>query len=357
MNVSRRADQTVDFEVEIQNLQLYQGTTRNKVVLAKSIQTRNGKPAFSLVTDGANSSDTVYIKVVSAPMTTQMDVINYCETIRRICSIGKKINGTSLQDYFNLTLALQYTQESNRYKLTFPSAKILPCNNYINLAVPFNAIGSPKFAQTKLFANEKKDNNPALCPFSAAQEYAQKYKTTFGASETLVSLLTLFFYQQIVLINAKNFITPYTANARPAENLSKTIFPVLFKVSKADTIKTVLSDAERRQLGNEKLLEKIQADLSNIATRVGTGSVPHGYIENATAVLRVNATTPVTLFDEPLPSGVIAPYPMEASAGYYVVVEARQTQLNDRMNQVLCDPQKAAPQDFLRELQSFFAET
>lgn len=357
MNISRRADQTVDFEVEIQNLQLCQGPTRSNVVLAKSIQTRNGKPAFSLVTDGAGGSNTVYIKVVSAPTTTQMDVLDYFETIRRICSIGKKNNGTSLQDYFNPMFALQYTQEANRYKLTFPSAKILPGNSHINLAVPFNAIGSSKIARTKLFANEKKDNNPALCPFSAAQEYAQKYKTTFGASETLVSLLTLFFYQQIVLINAKNFIIPYTTNTRPAENLSKTIFPVLFKVSKADIIKKVLSDAERSKLGDNKLLEKIQADLSNIATRVGTVSVPPGYTQKATEVLSVNATTPVTLFDEPLPSGVIAPYPMAAGAGYYVVAEARQTQLNDRMKQALCDPLKATPQDFLRELQSFFAET
>jgi|GEM_PF-4128809 len=357
MNISRRADQSVDFEVEIQNLQLCQGPTRSNVVLAKSFQTRNGKPAFSLVTDGAGGANTVYIKVVSAPMTTQVDVLNEFETIRRICSIGKKNNGTSLQDYFNPMFALQYTQEANRYKLTFPSAKNLPGNSHINLAVPFNAIGSSKIARTKLFANEKKDINPALCPFSAAQEYAQKYKTTFGASETLVSLLTLFFYQQIVLINAKNFITPYTTNTRPAENLSKTIFPVLFKVSKADIIKKVLSDAERSKLGNDELLKKIQADLSAIAAGVSAVSVPHGYIENATAVLSVNATTPETLFDEPRLSGVIAPYPMATNAGYYVVAEARKTPLNELMKQALCDSQKATQKKFLEELQKFFAKT
>lgn len=357
MNISKREDQSVGFEVEIQNLQLCQGPKKNKVLLAKSIQTQSEKPGFSLVTDGAGGANTVYIEVVSEPMTTQKDILKYCETIRRICSIGKKNGKTPLPDYFNPTLTMEYTQASNNYKLTFPSSKILPSNDHINLAVPFNAIGGPEFAQTKLFTNENKDNNPALCPFSAAQEYAQKYKTTFGASETLVSLLTLFFYQQIVLINAKIFITPYTANAQPAENLAKTRFPVLFKVSKADIIKTVLSDAERSKLGDNKLLGKIQADLSNIATRVGTVSVPTDYTQKATEVLRVNATTPETLFDEPRLSGVIAPYPMATNAGYYVVAEARKTPLNELMKQALCDSQKVTQKKFLEELQNFFAKT
>lgn len=262
-----------------------------------------------------------------------------------------------MPDYFTPTLAMGYTQASNNYKLTFPGSKILPGNDYINLTVPFNAIGGPEFAQTKLFTNENKNTNPVLRPFSAAQEYAQKYKTTFGASETLVSLLTMFFYQQIVLINAKIFIIPYAANERPAENLAKTRFPVLFKVSKADIIKTVLSDAERSKLGNDELLKKIQADLSNIATRVGTVSVPPGYTQKATEVLSVNATSSRTLFDEPRLSGVIAPRPIKASTGYYVVAEARKTQLNDLMKQALCDSQKVTPQDFLMELQCFFTKT
>lgn len=357
MSISKREDQSVGFEVEIQNLQLCQGPTQNKVLLAQSSQTRNEKPAFSLVTDGAGGANTVYIEVVSAPMTTQDDILDYFETIRHICSLGKKRGTIALPDYFNPTFTLEYTQEANRYELSFPSAKILPSNDHINLAVPFNAIGGPKFAQTKLFTNENKDNNPALCPFSAAQEYAQKYKTTFGASETLVSLLTLFFYQQIVLINAKIFITPYAANEQPAENLAKTRFPVLFKVSKADIIKTVLSDAERSKLGDNKLLKKIQADLSNIATRVGTVSVPHGYTQKATEVLSVNATTPETSFDEPRLSGVIAPYPMATNAGYYVVAEARKTPLNELMKQALRDPQEATRKKFLDELKDFFAKT
>lgn len=299
-------------------MQLCQGPTQNKVLLAQSSQTRNEKPAFSLVTDGAGGANTVYIEVVSEPMKTQKDVLDYFETIHRICSIGKKKGPIALPDYFNPTFTLEYTQEANCYELSFPSAKILPSNDHINLDIPFNAIGGPKFAQTKLFTNENKNTNPALRPFSAAQEYAQKYKTTFGASETLVSLLTMFFYQQIVLINAKIFITPYTANNQPAENLTKTRFPVLFKVSKADIIKTVLSDAERSKLGNDELLKKIQADLSNIATRVGTVSVPPGYTQKATEVLSVNATSSRILFDEPRLSGVIAPRPIKASTGYYV---------------------------------------
>lgn len=336
---------------------LCQGPKKNKVLLAKSIQTQSEKPGFSLVTDGAGGANTVYIEVVSEPMKTQKNVLDYFETIHRICSIGKKRGPIALLDYFNPTFTLEYTQEANCYELSFPSAKILPSNDHINLDIPFNAIGGPKFAQTKLFTNENKNTNPALRPFSAAQEYAQKYKTAFGASETLVSLLTMFFYQQIVLINAKIFITPYAANKQPAENLAKTRFPVLFKVSKADIIKTVLSDAERSKLGNDELLTKIQADLSNIATRVGTVSVPHGYTQKATEVLSVNATTPETSFDEPRLSGVIAPYPMATNAGYYVVAEARKTPLNELMKQALCDSQKATQKKFLEELQKFFAKT
>ena len=90
MSISKREDQSVGFEVEIQNLQLCQGPTQNKVLLAQSSQTRNGKPTFSLVTDGAGGANTVYTEVVSAPMTTQDDVLDYFETIRRICSLGKK---------------------------------------------------------------------------------------------------------------------------------------------------------------------------------------------------------------------------------------------------------------------------
>lgn len=357
MSISKRKDQSVGFEVEIQNLQLCQGPKKNKVLLAKSIQTQSEKPGFSLVTDGAGGANTVYIEVVSEPMKTQKNVLDYFETIHRICSIGKKRGLIALPDYFNPTFTLEYTQEANCYELSFPSAKILPSNDHINLDIPFNAIGGPKFAQTKLFTNENKNTNPALRPFSAAQEYAQKYKTAFGASETLVSLLTMFFYQQIVLINAKIFITPYAANKQPAENLAKTRFPVLFKVSKADIIKTVLSDAERSKLGNDELLTKIQADLSNIATRVGTVSVPTDYTKKATEVLSVNATTPETLFDEPRLSGVIAPHPMAAGAGYYVVAEARKTPLNDLMKQALCDSQKATQKKFLDELKDFFAKT
>lgn len=91
MSISKREDQSVGFEVEIQNLQLCQGPTQNKVLLAQSSQTRNEKPAFSLVTDGAGGANTVYIEVVSAPMTTQDDILDYFETIRCICSIGKKM--------------------------------------------------------------------------------------------------------------------------------------------------------------------------------------------------------------------------------------------------------------------------
>ena len=90
MSISKSDDQSVGFEVEIQNLQLCQGPTQNKVLLAQSSQTRNGKPTLSLVTDGAGGANTVYTEVVSAPMTTQDDVLDYFETIRRICSLGKK---------------------------------------------------------------------------------------------------------------------------------------------------------------------------------------------------------------------------------------------------------------------------
>lgn len=90
MNISKRADQTVGFEVEIQNLQLKNDKNENKILLAESDKKINGKPAFYFVTDGAGGAPTVYIEVVSAPMKTVEDVRNYIKTVRQICSIGKK---------------------------------------------------------------------------------------------------------------------------------------------------------------------------------------------------------------------------------------------------------------------------
>lgn len=357
MDISKRADQTVGFEVEIQNLQLCDGKKENKILLAESDKKINGKPAFYFVTDGAGGAPTVYIEVVSAPMKTVEDVRDYIKTVRQICSIGKKSLPMPLPDYFGSVVSMQYTPASSCYKITCPRPLINASNNHINLAVPFQTIGKSKFAETILFDNESKDvrSNISKQPFRAAQKYANNYKP-MGASDAIVSLLTLFFYQQIVLLNSKIFIKPYTAE-NPCENLSKTRFPVLFKVCKADIIKTALSDEERVMLNNSAILAQIEKDLKSISTQVGTVRLPTDYIKNATKVLSVNATESAPLYDEPRLSGVIAPYKMAGVSDCYIVAEARTTKLNEQMKDMFLNMKDNTVQAFVKALQELFDRT
>lgn len=119
MDISKRADQTVGFEVEIQNLQLENGKKENKILLAESDKKINGKPAFSFVTDGAGGAPTVYIEVVSAPMKTEEDVKDYIKTVCQICSIGKRKSKMALPDYFGSDVTMKYTPASSSYKIKY----------------------------------------------------------------------------------------------------------------------------------------------------------------------------------------------------------------------------------------------
>lgn len=336
------ADQTVGFETEIQNFQLdTRLQNKTEIVRIYSIDDGNKKPFMKLVSEGADTIKTSYVEIVSEPYSVQEKVELYFKAIKIICNNLDKRNelgkDKSLKNFFEkirgnfdkLRLTFEFvSREIENYKLQMPNnTQNCVSNIHINVALPFKKLLA--FAKCGLFPEG--DIRTAVFPYVCKQ-----VEEKFGEyQQNLKSLLALHLYQYAVysklsLEQTKIYLKvnePYK-NVKD-NNSNKLSFNVLFKVSKADIIRNVLSEEECEKLSENAVRTKICNLLENNETLFG---VPRKKIsdkkEYYCGALCDNARRRLEnrdefIYDEPRISGLLPTVKMENGDDYYIVAEIR----------------------------------
>lgn len=383
-------DQKVGFEVEVSSLKFEEKNLKNKTEVAYLKNRATNTPFLKIVVEGVNGSDKPYVEIVSEPLNTRDDIKTFFELVNKMISPiykGKKI---SLTDFLGAAGKSYKVDCKKDYELNCEATGgyANASNLHINLDVPFEKLNM--LANSTLYSAvtdiERTPLKYAYCLVN--KNFLSDDKTKKFYSKRIKTLLMLFFYQNIVYItnnlpvervaldsgySYKNYVEPVKreASGRKMFDVKKLKFDVLFKVSKADIIRLVLSDEESESLIEEESstkkdesspnedkslkkmeykviereLEKIKSLRSSNTVKYDEKSISRILEDNANSrILEGNAKSRQSeglryFYDEPRISGLFKPRKIagqeeKTPPEYYIVAELRETNLNGKAKDV-----------------------
>lgn len=372
-------DQKVGFEVEVSSLKFEGINLKNKTEVAYLKNRATNTPFLKIVVEGVNGGDKPYVEIVSEPLNTRDDIETFFKLVNKMISPickGKKI---SLTDFLGAAGKSYKVDCKKDYELNCvnPSDGYANASNlHINLDVPFEKLNM--LANSTLFPGEAHIKyQPLKYAYSLVKENFSGRTGSGTKSNTkpntkpskpdatksvsypkrINTLLMLFFYQNIVYMSNslpierveldsgysyKNYVEPIQRDASGREmfDVKKLKFDILFKVSKADIIRYVLSDEENKLLSNMNY-EKIENVLKNIINSCAVGEGRYDK-KSICKILKDNAESRKSygnryFYDEPRISGLFKPRKMaepKTPFDYNIVAELRETNLNGKAKDV-----------------------
>lgn len=387
-------DQKVGFEVEVSSLKFEEKNLKNKTEVAYLKNRATNTPFLKIVVEGVNGSDKPYVEIVSEPLNTRDDIKTFFELVNKMISPiykGKKI---SLTDFLGAAGKSYKVDCKKDYELNCEATGgyANASNLHINLDVPFEKLNM--LANSTLFPGEahikyqplkyayslvkenfsgRTDSGTKLDTKPNTKPSKSDAKESVSYPKRINTLLMLFFYQNIVYMSNrlpierveldsgylyKNYVEPIQKDASGREmfDVKKLKFDVLFKVSKADIIRLVLSKEESEFLIKEGKSPDQKSDkpekldykkIKNEVTKIidSCVTVKSQYDEKSICkILEDNAKSRQSkgsryFYDEPRISGLFKPRKIagqeeKTPPEYYIVAELRETNLNGKAKDV-----------------------